>query len=145
MSATSLRSVLILGINDTREYVLIAPVGEQNVRAPPLVPAHPVRSTTWPAKAEVLRQCASEPRPRHESDRPVQNRFEERLCPFLCPPGRSRGFCTILSPGRVPHVCVGVAGALHGLNKIGRSPSRCSLIGWVRRISSLFLVQVIPG
>jgi hypothetical protein len=25
----------------------------------------------------------------------------------------------------VPHVCVGVAGALHGLNKMGRSPFRC--------------------
>src|ERR1700733_4700109 len=35
MSATSLRSVLILGINDTWEYLLIAPVGEQNVRGPP--------------------------------------------------------------------------------------------------------------
>jgi hypothetical protein len=30
-------------------------------------------------------------------------------------------------PGRVPHVCVGVAGALHGLNKMGRSPFRCCL------------------
>jgi hypothetical protein len=29
--------------------------------------------------------------------------------------------------GRVPHVCVGVAGALHGLNKMGRSPFRGSL------------------
>jgi len=30
-------------------------------------------------------------------------------------------------PGRVPHVCVGVAGALHGLNKMGRSPFLCCL------------------
>ena len=30
-------------------------------------------------------------------------------------------------PGRVPHVCAGVAGALHGLNKMGRSPFRCYL------------------
>src|SRR5450631_1900569 len=30
-------------------------------------------------------------------------------------------------PGRVPHVCAGVAGALHGLNKMGRSPFRCCL------------------
>jgi hypothetical protein len=30
-------------------------------------------------------------------------------------------------PGRVPHVCVGAAGALHGLNRMGRSPFRCSL------------------
>jgi hypothetical protein len=29
-------------------------------------------------------------------------------------------------PGRVPHVCAGVAGALHGLNEMGRSPFRCS-------------------
>jgi|SRR5450631_2231147 hypothetical protein len=28
-------------------------------------------------------------------------------------------------PGRVPHVCAGVAGALHGLNKMGRSPFQC--------------------
>jgi hypothetical protein len=26
--------------------------------------------------------------------------------------------------GRVPHVCTGTAGALHGLNKMGRSPFR---------------------
>jgi hypothetical protein len=31
-------------------------------------------------------------------------------------------------PGRVPHVCAGVAGALHGLNKMGRSPFRCCLL-----------------
>ncbi len=30
-------------------------------------------------------------------------------------------------PGRVPHVCAGVAGALHGLNEMGRSPFRCCL------------------
>jgi hypothetical protein len=29
-------------------------------------------------------------------------------------------------PGRVPHVCTGKAGALHGLNKPGRSPFRFS-------------------
>jgi hypothetical protein len=31
-------------------------------------------------------------------------------------------------PGRVPHVCAGVAGALHGLKKMGRSPFRCCLL-----------------
>ena len=34
----------------------------------------------------------------------------------------------ICPPGRVPHVCAGVAGALHGLNKMGRSPFRCCLL-----------------
>jgi hypothetical protein len=33
----------------------------------------------------------------------------------------------LFSPGRVPLVCTGVAGALHGLNKMGRSPFRYSL------------------
>jgi hypothetical protein len=39
----------------------------------------------------------------------------------------AEGSALSFPPGRVPHVCAGVAGALHGLNKMGRSPFRCCL------------------
>ena len=44
-----------------------------------------------------------------------------RACDFLFSTLKTR-LLYLLNPGRVPHVCAGISGALHGLNEMGRSP-----------------------
>jgi hypothetical protein len=69
---------------------------------------HRKKKSETPSEAEGLSKLSSERR------RPLEIEAEDSV-PFSL-------------PGRVPHVCVGVAGALHGLNKTGRSPFECSLL-----------------
>jgi hypothetical protein len=53
--------------------------------------------------------------------------FMETVALSFVIPSEAEDSALSFPPGRVPHVCVGAAGALHGLNKMGRSPFRCSL------------------